>query len=75
MRLGSFLLLFCLVLPPSSPRHHLLAALLLLQALCINEAVLRLGSPALINERCLELQRGKTKVRWLVVTETHLTNA
>eukprot|EP00887_Chlorella_sp_A99_P000340 scaffold13.g340.t1 len=36
------------------------------KALCINEAVLRLGSPGLVNERCLELQKpssgGKKKV-------------
>ena len=29
------------------------------QALCINESVLALGSPGLINERCLEMQRAK----------------
>ena len=27
------------------------------QALCINEAVLQLGAPSLINERCLDLQK------------------
>lgn len=31
--------------------------LLPMQALCINDAVLQLGSPSLINERCLDLQK------------------
>ncbi len=31
----------------------------LLQALCINDAVLKLGSTTRINERCLELQKAK----------------
>jgi hypothetical protein len=36
--------------------HRSRLALLYVQTLCINDSVLRLGSPALISERCLELQ-------------------
>ena len=32
-----------------------------LQALCVNDAVLKLGSLSRINERCLELKKGKPK--------------
>lgn len=32
-----------------------------LQALCINDAVLRLGSAPRINERCMDLQKAKPK--------------
>lgn len=35
----------------------------LLQALCINDNVLRLSNTARINEACLELQKTKTKQR------------
>ncbi|GAB4815220.1 hypothetical protein N2152v2_002266 [Parachlorella kessleri] len=37
-----------------------LVALASRKALCINDTVLALGAPSLINERCLELQRSKS---------------
>lgn len=44
--------------PPVCLQNPSPLAALLFQALCINEAVLRLQSAPLINERCLELQKG-----------------
>lgn len=32
-----------------------------MQALCVNDAVLRLGSLSRINDKCLELKQGKPK--------------
>ena len=47
-----------LLLPfPHPPLSHLAV----LQSMCINEKVRKLGSSSLINERCLELRKSKKK--------------
>ena len=41
------------------------------QALCINDAVLKLGSTTRVNERCLELQKAKPAKKAATVGATH----